>query len=234
MPGGGRGEGIKYRRFTGEARRRGYTSRNAKRLAPGACGRRRLLARGLCRGCKPSFLQLDQPRLAVAQRDEGADRGYQTHHLRGLAGRQDAPRAGGDDRSAGLDHVARALDLRQIERDRAIAPHRQEQPNAKAQRCPVACQGLRDEQAGEFLRRALEHRLEREGGLVAGPLRLRPEGSANGLSPLIGLASAAGSRSSMVVGSSPRVARRRRRLAARGHDSVESGAILSSTEMLST
>lgn len=193
MPGRRRGKGIKYRRFTGDARRRGYsaldfTSRNGKRLAPGARGPRRwrcaaaarrcLLARGSCRACKLSFLQLDQSRLAIAHRDEGADRGYQTHDLRGLAGRQDAPRAGGDDRLAGHDQVARALDPRQIERDRAIAPHRQEPPNAEAQRCPVARQGLRDEQARKLLRRALEHGLEREGGLVARSLRPSPRPAA--------------------------------------------------------
>jgi hypothetical protein len=72
------------------------------------------------------------------------------------------------------------------------------------------------------------------------PLGRRPEGSANGLSPRIGVAPAAGSRSCMAVGSSPVCPRCRLRLAAaprlaaRGHDSVESGAILSSTEMVST
>jgi hypothetical protein len=122
----------------------------------------------------PSFLQLDQPRLAVAHLLDGSDGGYQIHDLRGLVGRHAPLRAGGEERARRLDEVAGARDLRQIERDRAIAPRRQQQPHAKAQRCPVACQGLGDEHARELLRRALKHGFERKGGLVAGTLRPSP------------------------------------------------------------
>ena len=194
MPGWNRGKGIKYRRFTGNGPRHAYssfdlTSRNVKRLAPTAPGPRRSrcapialrcpVARGLRWACLLFPFRLGHPRLDVANL-EGLDGGHQIHHLRGLARRQHASRAGGKDRARGLDQVAGAGDLRQIERHRAIMPRRQQPPHAKAQRYPIACQGRLDELARERLGRAVKQGLDRDRGLVAGAFRPPPRPAAPG------------------------------------------------------
>ncbi len=187
--------GIKYRRFTGDARRREGCRRRCAALAP-----RCLRARRLCRARLLSALQLDHPLLEVGRPLDGSDGGYQIHDLSGLTGRQDAAGAGGDDRLRGLGQVAGARDLRQLEDDRAIAPRRQDEPDTKAQRSRIARQGLGDERAHQRLRRALKHGLKCERGLVRDPFgrprRRPPEGGAHDFSPHIGIAGIA------IVGSS--------------------------------
>jgi hypothetical protein len=180
--------GIKYRRSTGDAPGRGcssfdFTSRNTKDLTLTARGPRGsrcaslalrwLLARGFCCARLPPF-QLGHPLLDAAHPLDGLYSGYQIHDLRRLVGRQDTRGAGGEDRARSLDQVAGARDLGQLEDDRAIAQRRQQPPDAKPQRHPVACQGRLDELARERLGRAVKHGLERESGLVAGPLRPSP------------------------------------------------------------
>jgi hypothetical protein len=135
---------------------------------------RRPLARGSRRAGLLSPLQLGHLLLDVVRPLDGSDGGYQIHHVRGLAGRQDARAAGREDRTRSLDQVAGALDLRQLESDRAIAPRWQQPPDAKAQRHPIARQGLVDELARERLGRVLERGLNRESGPVAGTLRPSP------------------------------------------------------------
>ncbi len=88
--------GIEYRRFTDDARSRGQslfdlTSRHAKRLAPtarearrrrcAAVARRHLLARGFCRACLLSPLQLDHPLAEVGHPLDRLDGRYQIHDL---------------------------------------------------------------------------------------------------------------------------------------------------------
>jgi hypothetical protein len=144
---------------------------------------------------------------------EGLHGGDQIHHLVGLAGRHDALRAGGEERARRLDQVAGARDLRQIERHRAVAPRRQQPPHAKAQRYPVAGQGLIDERAREPSAASSSKASTAMVALLRDPfgrpLGLLSDGGANVSSRGLGIAPAAGSESFIIVSSSPFGRRRR-------------------------
>jgi hypothetical protein len=150
----------------------------------------------------------------------------------------------------GSDQAVGAGDLRQIERDRAIAPRRQQPPDAKRSATPSPAKAV-----STSLRVSASAAPSSKVSIAMVVLFRVPFGRPLGLPPEGG-ARAAGLRSSMVVSSSSfgRVAgperamrqpasrprgndsSRRRALAPRwrGDDAVESGAILSSTDMMST
>jgi hypothetical protein len=148
----------------------------------------------------------------------------------------------------GSDQAVGAGDLRQIERDRAIAPRRQQPPDAKRSATPSPAKAV-----STSLRVSASAAPSSKVSIAMVVLFRVPFGRPLGLPPEGG-ARAAGLRSSMVVSSSsfgrvagperamrqpasrPRGAATTRRGAGRwrGDDAVESGAILSSTDMMST
>jgi hypothetical protein len=143
-----------------------------------SAGRR--LVRDLLRACSQPPLELVHPSLGLGlplDREHGGDH---IRDLKGLARRKSTLGTSGEERARGLDQVAGAGDVRQIERDRVIAPRRQQKPDAEAQRRPVARQGLGDERAHERLGGVLEQGLERQTALVAGAFRPSPWPSAAG------------------------------------------------------
>jgi hypothetical protein len=174
--------GIKYRRFTA-APSFDCTPASVERRTPAGPGlrRRRCMAiaprraRGFCLACLQSLLPRRHPRGGLVDLAGGVD---QIHQRPGFERRQGAGGARGEDRARGLGKIAGALDPRQIKHDRPLPQHRQQPPEAKAQRRPVARQRTVDLPAHQRLGRAFEYGLERKRRLVAGPLRPSPRPAA--------------------------------------------------------